>query len=137
VKHVEKVFGEMATTYMAHGVAVRAVVSNDLEISPEDGPEGMKEQASRAGWSFPYLQDRDQSVARELGAVCTPDFFLFDADYRLVYRGGFCDSTPGNDLPLVGGHLRGALDLTLAGEAVPLPHKPAMGCGIKWSSESA
>jgi len=132
VKHVEGLFGEVASSYMAKGVAIRGIVSNDVESYPEDGPEGMKDQASRAGWTFPYLQDRDQSFAQELGAVCTPDLFLFDRDNVLVYRGAFDESSPKNGVPLTGDHLIRALDFTLEGSEVPLPHRRAIGCSIKW-----
>ena len=125
-------FGEIASSYMAKGVAIRGIVSNDVESYPEDGPEGMKDQASRAGWTFPYLQDRDQSFAKHLGAVCTPDLFLFDRDNVLVYRGAFDESSPKNGVPLTGDHLIRALDFTLEGSEVPLPHRRAIGCSIKW-----
>ena len=136
VKHVEGLLGELASSYMAKGVAIRGIVSNDLESYPEDGPEGMKDQASRAGWTFPYLLDRDQSFAKELGAVCTPDLFLFDQNNVLVYRGAFDESSPKNGVPLTGDHLARALDLTLERQEVPLPHRRAIGCGIKWISEA-
>ena len=136
VKHVEGFFGELASVYAAKGVAIRAIVSNDVASYPEDDVAGMKDQASRAGWTFPYLQDRDQSFARALGAVCTPDFFLFDQHNVVAYRGALDESSPKNGLPLTGDHLTRALDLTLEGSRVPLPHRPAMGCGIKWLPDS-
>lgn len=132
VKHVEKAFGQMVQKYASDGLRTVGVVSNDVDNYPEDDVEGMKEQIARAGWSFPYLMDRDQRFARELGAVCTPDFFLFDADFRLVYRGAFDASSPKNGLPLTGELLDDAINKALQGIEIPLPHRPAMGCGIKW-----
>lgn len=92
----------------------------------------MQIQTDRAGWSFPYLTDYDQSFARELGAVCTPDLFVFDEKLELVYRGAFDNSSPKNGEPVTGALLRDAIERVLRGEEVPLPHRPAMGCGIKW-----
>lgn len=132
VKHVEKVFGETVMRYADQGLRTLAVVSNDVVEYPEDGVEGMQEQLERAGWDFPYLQDLDQHFARALGAVCTPDFFLFGADFTLTYRGAFDGSSPKNGNPVTGDLLEDAIVQTLAAEAVPLPHRPAMGCGIKW-----
>lgn len=132
VKHVESAFGQMAAKFAADGLRTLAVVSNDVDNYPEDDVEGMKEQIQRAGWSFPYLMDRDQRFARELGAVCTPDFFLFNAGFELVYRGAFDASSPKNGNPITGDLLEDAITRALAGQDVPLPHRPAMGCGIKW-----
>jgi hypothetical protein len=108
------------------------VVSSDIDAYPDDDVPGIRAQIERAGWDFPYLIDRDQSLALELGAVCTPDFFLFDAGFELVYRGAFDASSPKNGNPVTGDLLEGAIISALAGTAVPLPHRPAMGCGIKW-----
>lgn len=132
VKHVESAFGQMASKYEAQGLRTIAVVSNDVDNYPEDDVDGMKEQSARAGWDFPYLMDRDQRFARELGAVCTPDFFLFNAGFELVYRGAFDASSPKNGNPITGDLLEDAITRALAGQDVPLPHRPAMGCGIKW-----
>jgi thiol-disulfide isomerase/thioredoxin len=132
VQHIEAEFGDMAALYQPLGLRTIAVVSNDLEEYPQDGPDGMDIQESRAGWGFNYVLDRDQSLALEMGAVCTPDFFLFDADFTLVYRGAFDSSSPKNGNPVTGELLEGAIKHALAGEEVPLPHRPAMGCGIKW-----
>ena len=132
VKHVESAFGQMAEEFAAEGLRTIAVVSNDVDNYPEDDVEGMREQIQRAGWSFPYLMDRDQRFARELGAVCTPDFFLFNAGFELVYRGAFDASSPKNGNPITGDLLEDAITRALAGQDVPLPHRPAMGCGIKW-----
>jgi hypothetical protein len=96
----------------------------------------MAEQVARAGWDFPYLIDADQSLARELGAVCTPDFFLYNRDFELAYRGAFDASSPKNGNPVTGDLLEGALRLVLNNTDVPEPHRPAMGCGIKWLEAS-
>lgn len=93
----------------------------------------MAAQAKRAGWTFPYLRDPDQAVARAAGAVCTPDLFLYDRDQRLAYRGAFDGSTPGNDAPLTGEDLGAAAEAVLEGRAAPDDQRPAMGCGIKWT----
>jgi peroxiredoxin len=114
------------------GLRVVAISPNDADEYPDDGPDGLREQARRAGWQFPYLLDSTQEVARTFGAVCTPDFFLFDAEGRLSYRGALDASSPKNGRPLTGDALRTAVRCTLAGEPVPTPHQPAMGCGIKW-----
>jgi thiol-disulfide isomerase/thioredoxin len=132
VKHVETAFGELAARYAAKGLRTLAVVSNNVAEFPDDDVPGMTEQVSRAGWGFPYLQDLDQRFAKELGAVCTPDFFLFDAGLCLTYRGAFDESSPKNGNPVNGSLLDQAITHTLAGDEVPLPHRPAMGCGIKW-----
>lgn len=109
-----------------------AICSNDASEYPEDGPAGLRSQAQRAGWTFPYLIDASQDVARTFGAVCTPDFFLFDRSGLLRYRGALDASSPKNGQPLTGDLLRGAISHVLVGEPVPLPHRPAMGCSIKW-----
>jgi len=132
VQHIESAFGQMVARHAGAGLRTIAVTSNDVESYPEDDVEGMTAQAERAGWSFPYLMDRDQTFARELGAVCTPDFFLFDASFSLVYRGAFDASSPKNGNPVTGELLEDAVTRALAGEEIPLPHRPAMGCGIKW-----
>jgi thiol-disulfide isomerase/thioredoxin len=132
VKHVESAFGQLVARFESQGLRTLAVVSNDVQEYPEDDIPGMREQAARAGWDFPYLLDRDQEFALELGAVCTPDFFLFDADFHLTYRGAFDASSPKNGNPVTGELLEDAIIKTLAGHEVPLPHRPAMGCGIKW-----
>jgi thiol-disulfide isomerase/thioredoxin len=132
VQHVEERFGELASRFAEQGLRTIAVVSNNVADYPEDGVSGMAEQVQRAGWDFPYLIDSSQAFARELGAVCTPDFFLFDEDFSLTYRGAFDASSPKNGIPVSGDLLSGAIEKTLAGQEVPLPHRPAMGCGIKW-----
>jgi thiol-disulfide isomerase/thioredoxin len=131
VRHLEGELGALATEY-AGDVAAVAISSNDIENYPDDGAEGLTEQTNRAGFSFPYLLDESQQVALDYRAACTPDFFLYDADHQLAYRGQFDDSRPRNDLPVTGSSLRAALDLVVAGKPVEEPHLASIGCGIKW-----
>jgi thiol-disulfide isomerase/thioredoxin len=133
VKHVEQALGELVAGFP--DLAVHAVASNDVEQYPDDDIPHLREQVARAGWTFTYLLDADQSLARSLGAVCTPDFFLFDAAGRLAYRGALDGSTPGNGQPLTGDDLRAAIVAVLAGQPVPQPQRPALGCSIKWKGE--
>lgn len=132
VQHVMKELGRLAADYTSRGLAVVAVNSNSEETHPEDGPEHMKALASTEGWSFPFLFDKTQGVAKEYRAACTPDFFLFDSEQRLVYRGQLDDSRPGNLIPVTGKDLRGAVDAALAGAPIPEDQKPSVGCNIKW-----
>jgi peroxiredoxin len=132
VRHVETAFGELVAAHP--DLAVVGVCTNDADAYPDDRPERLAEQSERAGWHFPYLVDADQAVGRAYNAACTPDFFVYDASRRLAYRGAFDDSTPGNAKPVTGELLRGAVALTLAGQPVPEPHRPSMGCSIKWRS---
>ena len=134
VQHIEHQVGEVAGLVEAAGGAFVGICSNDVVGYPDDDVPGLAEQATRAGWSFPYLVDSDQDVARAFGAVCTPDFFVYGADRTLRYRGAFDAATPGNDEPVNGSLLRSAVALVLAGEDVPEPHRPSLGCGIKWRS---
>jgi hypothetical protein len=118
-------------------MAIAAIQSNDIEQYPDDGPAGMKDQAQRDGWSFPYLLDEYQEVARSYGAACTPDFFLFDAGMKLVYRGQLDSSRPrrgdfGNDLPVTGEDLRKAMDEVIAGKTPSPEQRSSIGCNIKW-----
>jgi peroxiredoxin len=132
VRHVERRLAEVVAGYAARDVAAVAINSNDLDAYPEDGPDGMAEQARRAGFGFPYLLDEGQQVAAAYRAMCTPDLFVYGADRRLAYRGAFDDSTPRNGRPVTGDLLRDALDRVLAGQPVPEPHRPSMGCSLKW-----
>lgn len=132
VKHIQKAFAELAKEYQAKGVAVVAINSNDPVAYPEDAPEKMKEEKQRLGYTFPYLFDETQEVARAYRAACTPDFFLFDRARKLVYRGQMDDSRPGNNKPNDGRDLRAALDAVLAGQTPPPHQKPSSGCNIKW-----
>lgn len=133
VKHLESEIGVVAAEAAAAGIAVVAICSNDVVSHPDDDVAGLRDQVARAGWDFPYLVDADQRVAHEFSAACTPDFFLFDADGRLAYRGAFDGSTPGNGVPVTGELMRAALADVAAGRPVAEPHRPSMGCGIKWT----
>ena len=137
VKHVRSAFAALASEYQARGVAVVAINSNDSSTYPDDSPEKMAEEIESAGYTFPYLVDESQSVAKAFQAACTPDFFLFDRNHRLVYRGQFDDSRPNNGKPATGADLRGALDAALAGRPVSIDQKPSVGCNIKWKAEKA
>jgi peroxiredoxin len=132
VKHMRAEFAAFALEYAARGLAVVAIVSNDLDVYPQDGPDAMREEARSLGYVFPYLVDADQQTARAYRAACTPDFFLFDASRRLVYRGQFDDSRPGSDRPVTGADMRLAVDAVLAGKPVDADQRPSLGCNIKW-----
>lgn len=134
VKHILNHFVELVKEYQAKGVAVIGVNSNDVTSFPEDRPEMMAKVARQRGFTFAYLYDEAQEVAKAYHAACTPDFFLFDREMKLVYRGQMDDSRPGNNVPVTGNDLRAALDAVLAGKEVPEPQKPSMGCNIKWKS---
>ncbi len=137
VKHIQDELAAFASEYLERGLAVVGINSNDWDRYPEDRPEAMAREERRVGYPFPYLVDETQEVARAYGAACTPDFFLFDGDRRLVYRGQFDGSRPGNDVPVTGEDLRGATDRVLAGEPVPEDQAPSVGCNIKWKPENA
>ncbi|TDB88788.1 thioredoxin family protein [Actinomadura sp. KC216] len=132
VRRVEAAVGALTAEYADKGLATVAVGSNDVVNYPDDGPEHLREQAARAAFAFPYLVDESQETARAFRAACTPDFFLYDRERRLAYRGEFDGARPRNDVPADGASLRAALDLVLAGKDVPEPHTPSLGCGIKW-----
>lgn len=132
VKHLRTAFAQFAREYQARGVAVVAINSNDIEAYPQDGPQGMAEEAQSAGYTFPYLLDATQEVAKAYKAACTPDFFLFDGQRRLAYRGQFDASRPGNGVPVTGSDLRAACDAVLSGAPVSAEQKPSIGCNIKW-----
>jgi peroxiredoxin len=132
VKHVRTELARLAKEYQARGVAVVGINSNDATRYPDDSPERMQAEVGEAGYTFPYLYDETQEVARAYQAACTPDFFLFDGERRLAYRGQLDDSRPGNDRPVTGADLRAALDAVLAGRAVAGDQKPSAGCNIKW-----
>jgi thiol-disulfide isomerase/thioredoxin len=137
VRHIRQEFARFAKEYGAKGLKVVAIASNDTTEFPEDGPEGMKEEALEAGYTFPYLFDEAQQVARAFKAACTPDFFLFDGDRRLAYRGQFDGSRPKNNVPITGEDLRAAADAVLAGRPAPAMQRPSLGCNIKWSPGNA
>jgi thiol-disulfide isomerase/thioredoxin len=132
VRHIERELGLLAAEYAERGVAAVAISSNNTETHPDDGPGGLAEQVRRAGFTFPYLLDGSQEVALAYRGACTPDFFLYDTGRTLAYRGEFDESRPRNNTPVTGQALRAALDLVLAGQPVPEPQVPSMGCGIKW-----
>lgn len=137
VKHVREELARIGEDYLPRNVAMFAINSNDFDRHPDDSPPRMKEEAETWGYRFPYLIDSDQSVAKAYGAACTPDFFLFDGERRLVYRGQLDDSRPSNDKPVTGSDLRAALDAVLAGEPVPTEQTPSIGCNIKWRPGNA
>jgi peroxiredoxin len=132
VRHVAAEIARLGREYQPKGVAVVAINANDVEAYPDDSPERMAEFAAANGFAFPYLFDASQAVAAAYHAACTPDFFLFDADRRLVYRGQLDGARPSNEVPVNGRDLRAALDALLAGEPVPEPQRPSLGCNIKW-----
>jgi len=132
VKHILNGFADFAREYGPRGLAVVAISSNDITTHPADSPDEMAKLAREKKFSFPYLYDESQAVARAYDAACTPDFFLFDADRRLVYRGQFDGSRPGGSQPVTGADLRTAVDAVLAGKPVPQKQIPSIGCGIKW-----
>jgi peroxiredoxin len=132
VRHVRREIAAVARDYADSGLATVGIMPNDLDAYPQDGPEGMRQEAGEAGYPFPYLLDETQSVARAYRAACTPDFFLFDQSRNLVYRGQLDSSRPGNEIPVTGQDLRGAVDAVLAGDPVTTEQRPSIGCSIKW-----
>lgn len=132
VKHVQPKLVELAQQYQPQGIVFIAISSNNVAAYPADGPEKMREEAANAQYSFPYLYDESQEIAKAYHAACTPDFYIFDKDLLCVYRGCLDESTPGNNKPLTGAHLRAALDNILAGKPVSTEQKPSIGCNIKW-----
>jgi len=134
VVHVNPEITRLAIEYQKKGIEFIAISSNDIENYPQDAPHYMRLKAKAENYSFPYLYDEDQSVAKDYDAACTPDFYLFDRDLKLIYRGQLDDSRPGNDLPLNGKDLRNAMEKLLSGEKVNPVQKPSIGCNIKWKS---
>ncbi|MBI5384291.1 MAG: thioredoxin family protein [Verrucomicrobia bacterium] len=132
VKHIRAGLAKLGREYQRRGVAVVAINANDAQNYPDDSPASMVAEVRAAGYTFPYLYDESQAVAQFYRAACTPDFFLFDRQRRLVYRGQFDNSRPGNEEPVTGRDLRAALDAVLAGQPVPAAQKPSLGCNIKW-----
>jgi peroxiredoxin len=132
VKHIRSELAQLGRDYIPRGVAIMAISSNDAANYPDDSPAKMAEEARAAGYNFPYLYDESQAVAHAYHAACTPDFFLFDRNHRLLYRGQLDDSRPGNGIPVTGKDLRAAIEALLAGQAVPAAQKPSLGCNIKW-----
>jgi peroxiredoxin len=132
VKHVLSKLTKLVKEYQAKGVAVVGINSNDVSSYPDDSPEMMVKVAGENGFTFPYLYDETQKVAKAYRAACTPDFFLFDKEKKLVYRGQIDDSRPGNDIPVTGADLTNAIDAVLSGIPVNSKQKPSMGCNVKW-----
>ncbi|QKT02953.1 thioredoxin family protein [Ectothiorhodospiraceae bacterium 2226] len=132
VKHIRSELARFAADYQPRGLAVVGINANDISQKPDDSPAKMAEEARSVGYTFPYLFDETQAVAKAYMAACTPDFFLFDKARRLVYRGQFDESRPGNNLPVTGNDLRAAAEAALAGEPLPADQKPSIGCNIKW-----
>jgi peroxiredoxin len=134
VKHLRAGLAQLARDYRPRGAAIVGINANDVANYPEDRPAKMKEEVKAAGYLFPYLYDETQAVAKAYRAACTPDFYLFDKNQKLVYRGQFDDSRPGNGVPVTGNDVRAALDAVLAGKPVPPDQKPGIGCNIKWKA---
>jgi len=132
VKHIRDGWAQLARDFQARGVAIIAISSNDAEAYPDDAPDKMREEARDANYTFPYLFDESQSVAQSYRAACTPDFFLFNANRKLVYRGQMDGARKSNDVPVSGEDLRAALDAVLSGNTVSEIQKPSLGCNIKW-----
>jgi peroxiredoxin len=132
VKHIAAGLAQVTREYQQRGVAVVGISSNDAAAYPADSPEQMVHEVEERGYSFPYLYDEDQQVAKDYRAACTPDFFLFDKDQRLVYRGQFDASRPESGVPVTGEDLTQAVDAVLAGQPVAADQKPSIGCNIKW-----
>lgn len=137
VIHVREQIKAIGDEYQKKGVAVVAVSANDVSTHPDDSPDKMKAEAESNGYSFPYLYDESQETAKAYTAACTPDFFLFDADHKLVYRGQLDDSRPGSDVVVTGDDLRAAIDATLKGEGPVEKQMPSIGCNIKWKEGNA
>ena len=132
VKHIADELARFGREYQEKGLGIVAINANDVANYPDDSPEKMVEEVRARGYTFPYLFDESQEVAKAYQAACTPDFFLFDGDFKLVYRGQFDDARPRNDEPVTGKDLRAAAAALLAGEPIPEDQKPSLGCNIKW-----
>jgi peroxiredoxin len=137
VKHLADALARFTSEYMAKGVAVVGINSNDVSTHPADSPERMVDEAEQRGYAFPYLYDEAQDVAKSYRAACTPDFFLFDRDRRLVYRGQFDSSRPDSGIPITGSDLKAAIDAVLSGNQPLSQQKPSIGCNIKWKHGNA
>jgi peroxiredoxin len=132
VKHVRHELARLGEEYQGKGVAIVAISSNDVNTHPDDSPKMMAREKVEVGYTFPYLYDEIQQVALDYKAACTPDFYVFDKDQKLVYRGQLDGSRPGNPIPVSGKDLRAALDAVLAGKLVSDDQRPSIGCNIKW-----
>lgn len=133
VKHIQDELAQLGQDYGPKPVGIVAISANSIQTHPQDGPEHLKTMAETLGFNFPYCYDATQTVAKAYTAACTPDFFLFDGDHALVYRGQLDGSRPGNRIPVTGQDLRTALDQVLAGQPVPTAQTPSIGCNIKWT----
>ncbi len=134
VKHVQAELAQIGKDYADTDIGIVAISTNDAAHYPDDAPEKLREMAEQLGFSFPFCYDESQETAKAYTAACTPDFFLFDAQWQLVYRGQLDDSRPGNDQPVTGKDLRAALDAVLSHSPVNVDQKPSIGCNIKWKS---
>ena len=132
VKHIQDQLARLGKDYQPQGLGLVAISANNAASHPYDAPDKLREMAEQVGFIFPFLYDETQAIAKAYKAACTPDFFLFDGETKLVYRGQLDDSRPGNDQPVTGKDLRAAIDLVLAGKPVPPEQKPSIGCNIKW-----
>lgn len=137
VVHIRPTLVEKIRAYQQQGITVVAINSNDFNEYPDDNPQNMLLDAKKFSYTFPYLIDEQQQVAHAYGAACTPDFFLFDAQKKLVYRGQFDSARPGNDEPITGKDLSAAIDQLVAGEPITVDQRPSMGCNIKWQPGNA
>jgi peroxiredoxin len=137
VKHVQHELAAIGREYIPRKISMVAINANDSSTHPDDSFAMMLEEVERVGYPFPYLHDESQEVAKAYHAACTPDFFLFDGENRLVYRGQLDDSRPGRDVPVTGRDLRRAMDTLLAGRPISEEQQPSMGCNIKWKSGNA
>jgi peroxiredoxin len=137
VRHIRAGFVAFAREYQPQGLAIVAISANDATAYPDDAPEAMAREAKNAGFTFPYLYDETQAVARAYEAICTPDFFLFDRARKLAYRGRFDASRPNSGVPVTGADLRAAADAVLAGRPAPAEQHPSVGCSIKWKPGNA
>jgi peroxiredoxin len=132
VVHVKEELARLGRDYAGKSVGIVAISANDAEAYPADAPESLKEMALELGFNFPFCYDESQETAKAYAAACTPDFYVFDENRRLVYRGQLDDSRPGNGIPVTGRDLRTAIDAVLEGRPVPSRQKPSLGCNIKW-----
>src|SRR5579875_1284600 len=137
VKHVQNELARIGKDYAQQPLAIVAISSNDASAYPDDAPESLRDMARELGFTFPFCHDETQDVARAYSAACTPDFFLFDDQRRLVYRGQLDDSRPGNGIPVTGRDLRAAIDAVLNDQPVSASQKPSVGCSIKWREKAA
>jgi peroxiredoxin len=134
VKHVQNELVKLGEDYVKQGLGIVAISANDVSNYTDDSPENLKAMAQKLGFNFPFCYDESQETAKAYTAACTPDFFLFDSDFKLTYRGQLDDSRPGNDIPVTGKDLRAAIEATLEATPVNNDQKPSLGCSIKWKS---